>query len=387
MKWLTPTQRLAPSRAMPTWKASRLRRPAWQYPGTVMALLDHLARVSTIAVLALLAVVLLRDLPRSVAAWTGSGFFITIASYLWLSSPDYVAWPGLDLLLQGFALAAPAAFWLFSRALFQDDEAISGRDSALLVALVAIGFARPVTRVADLAYYGASLGLVGVALSMVVRGFPADLIEPRRRLRTAFTVVIGVEIATVLGAEILLAGERAPRLLELVKSLAALALTTLFGAWLVTPRRDLLADTSAPQAERVPAAANHAQAEDDRIRARLLTLMTAEQLYRREGLTIGALAHTLDIPEYRLRRVINQQLGHRNFNAFLNELRTAEACRMLADPVNQRLPIFNLALDLGYGSVGPFNRAFRATTGLSPTEYRRSRLSGPAAAPTTPAES
>ncbi len=95
---------------MPTWKASRLRRTAWQYPGTVMALLDHLARVSAIAVLALLAVVLLRDLPRSVAAWTGSGFFITIASYLWLSSPDHVAWPGLDLLLQGFALAAPAAF-------------------------------------------------------------------------------------------------------------------------------------------------------------------------------------------------------------------------------------------------------------------------------------
>jgi AraC-like DNA-binding protein len=83
-----------------------------------------------------------------------------------------------------------------------------------------------------------------------------------------------------------------------------------------------------------------------------------------------------------LRRIINQQLGYRNFNAFLNDLRTAEACRMLEDPAQERLPIFNLALDLGYGSLGPFNRAFRARTGQSPTEYRRARLAQHAPAPT-----
>lgn len=88
-----------------------------------------------------------------------------------------------------------------------------------------------------------------------------------------------------------------------------------------------------------------------------------------------------------MRRIINQQLGHRNFNAFLNELRTDEACRTLADPAYERLPILNLALDLGYGSLGPFNRAFKAKTGLTPTEYRRTRLQ-PAGAPTeSPAES
>lgn len=60
----------------------------------------------------------------------------------------------------------------------------------------------------------------------------------------AFTVLVGIEIVTVLGAEIVLGGERAPRVLELVKSLAALGLTTLVGAWIVTPRRDLLEDPS-----------------------------------------------------------------------------------------------------------------------------------------------
>jgi AraC-like DNA-binding protein len=34
------------------------------------------------------------------------------------------------------------------------------------------------------------------------------------------------------------------------------------------------------------------------------------------------------------------------------------------------LPILTIALDSGYGSIGPFNRAFRQRYGMTPTEYR-----------------
>lgn len=147
------------------------------------------------------------------------------------------------------------------------------RDAAVLVAVVAVGFGRPAAD-AQVLYYLASVALVGLALVQVLRGFSGDLVEPRRRMRAVFTIIVGVEI-----------------------------------------------------------------------------------------------------PEYRVRRIINQQLEHRNFNAFLNELRTEEACRILADPANERVPIFNLALDLGYGSVGPFNRAFRVKTGQTPTGSRLSCFS------------
>lgn len=336
-----------------------------------MAVLDHVARISTVALLGLLAIVLARDMPRSAATWTAAGFFASIGSYLWLSSPEYVPLWGLEQALQALALAAPAAFWFFSRALFQDEETYSVRHGTLLVALVGVGFARPSARVAEFAYYAGSLGLVGVALSQVVRGLPGDLIEPRRRLRAAFTVVVGIEIVTVLGAELALGDEQAPRMLELVKSLAALAVTVLFGAWLIAPRRDLLIDSQAVPAGPDPVGAATLEAEDDRLRARLLSVMTKDQLFKQEGLTIGALAEVIKMPEYRVRRIINRDLGHRNFNAFLNDLRTTEACRLLADPAHERVPIFNLALDLGYGSLGPFNRAFKAKTGQTPTEYRR----------------
>jgi len=33
--------------------------------------------------------------------------------------------------------------------------------------------------------------------------------------------------------------------------------------------------------------------------------------------------------------------------------------------------VLTIAMDLGYGSLAPFNRAFRETTGQSPTDFRR----------------
>ena len=81
----------------------------------------------------------------------------------------------------------------------------------------------------------------------------------------------------------------------------------------------------------------------------------------------------MSIPEYRLRRLINQQLGYRNFNVFLNNHRIEEAKAALADPSQAEVPVITIAMDAGFQSLGPFNRAFKATTGVTPTEYRRQR--------------
>jgi AraC-like DNA-binding protein len=77
------------------------------------------------------------------------------------------------------------------------------------------------------------------------------------------------------------------------------------------------------------------------------------------------------VPEYRLRQLINEGLGHRNFNAFLNRYRIEDAKAALADPEQREVPVLTIAMDAGFQSVGPFNRAFRAATDLTPTEFRR----------------
>jgi AraC-like DNA-binding protein len=209
----------------------------------------------------------------------------------------------------------------------------------------------------------------------VIRGFPADLLELRRRLRGVLIVAVGLEILMVIGAEVLLRGARPPRWVDTLKGSGAFGLTLLFTVWSVTPRRELFAtETVASPLIGTVAVVAEPPSEDARFRDRLHELMRTERAYRQENLTIGLLARKLDLPEYRLRRIINQQLGYRNFNAYLNDLRIEDACSVLADPAQERLPILNLALDLGYGSPGPFNRAFRARTAQTPTEYRRAKL-------------
>jgi AraC-like DNA-binding protein len=128
---------------------------------------------------------------------------------------------------------------------------------------------------------------------------------------------------------------------------------------------------TAPEAENKPATI------DPKLLGRLERLMTVERAYRREALTIGSLAAELGVPEYRLRQLINEGLGHRNFNSFVNGYRLAEARAALADPVQANVPILTIALDTGFQSLAPFNRAFKMTAGMTPTEYRRQQLTRP----------
>jgi AraC-like DNA-binding protein len=61
----------------------------------------------------------------------------------------------------------------------------------------------------------------------------------------------------------------------------------------------------------------------------------------------------------------------------VNAHRIAAARARLSDPNEARTPVSAIAFDIGFGSLGPFNRAFRHETGLSPSEWRRKALTGP----------
>ena len=90
-----------------------------------------------------------------------------------------------------------------------------------------------------------------------------------------------------------------------------------------------------------------------------------------DSLEIVARGIAIGVPEHRLRPLINDHLGFRNFSAFVNAARIEAAKRLLADPAQARTTIAAIAFDLGFGSLGPFNRAFKEATGKTPTEFRR----------------
>ncbi len=282
----------------------------------------------------------------------------------------------------GVSLGTSVVFWLFARAVFQDGFRLRAWHAALWAAV---------------ALYGASVCLwqawwpgwvlmraipvtfALLGLAAVVGPWRVDLVEARRRLRG---LVVGGGAGYALALVALRTGSGGGGLSNtaaLVDVSLLLVLTALIARRLLVPRAQTLWGEPAPEPIAAPPAVPppgppDADPQDARVALALATLMTESRGYAQEGLSLAGLAEQLGTPEYRLRRVINQRLGHRNFNAYINGLRLAEAKRRLADPAQRQLPVLSIALDVGFGSIGPFNRAFKADTGLTPTEFRQQAL-------------
>jgi AraC-like DNA-binding protein len=149
--------------------------------------------------------------------------------------------------------------------------------------------------------------------------------------------------------------------------LTGILCTMMFG----TRQPDLFAPIAPPSAPPEPLVDDPALA---RLADQLAHHMETARPHRDETLTIAGLAGQLGEQEYRLRRLINGRLGHRNFSAFLNGYRLSEVRDALSDPTQRDVPILTMALDAGFGSLGPFNRAFRESEGMTPTDFRARAL-------------
>lgn len=327
----------------------------------------------------LLAAFFIRDWRLSQTARIGAvlcvGGFCYVALVA-LDSAGPLAWPRLPLHLM--SLATPGLFWLFAMSWFDDDFRLRPWHLAVVAALVTGGFLAnylfftrnhaPVPLA--ISWRVMSIILVIAAIVTALRGRNADLVESRRRARMALSLMIALVILWIVFAELPLRGWPPPvgwrviNAASLFLLAATLALTIL--GW-----RDpaLLAAPEKPSID-MP----RPEPDDSALLARLDADMRTERLYRQDGLTITTVAARLGVPEYRLRRAINQGLGARNFNAYLNGFRLGEARDALADPDQREVPILTIALDAGFGSLAPFNRAFRDSEGCTPTEFRARAL-------------
>lgn len=95
----------------------------------------------------------------------------------------------------------------------------------------------------------------------------------------------------------------------------------------------------------------------------------AKSLFREPGLKIDDLAQRLGLATHYLSYVINAEAGQ-NVQAWLNGLRVEAAQQALREPGEDS--ILDIGLAAGFNSKASFNRAFKAATGQSPSEYRTS---------------
>ncbi|WP_244486169.1 helix-turn-helix domain-containing protein [Bradyrhizobium viridifuturi] len=342
-------------------------------------------RGAVVALCLLIAAMALRDRRDSTAALLGAALAIGAAASMICTAPTFprpYAWWGL--LLLALSSANSVMFWLWARAAFDDDFVSRPWHGALWAAVAAAQWldASGVTRSAALevaierALSLAFLGFALLAVAQTLLTWRADLVEGRRRLR--LVVLIGASAQTVVNSYLSLLQQPSIRTFSISGIANVFVLFALAGisVWNLLEARK---GSILPPAPNLPLGAP-AKASDERsqpaaiepaILGRLKKLMTDERIYRREGLTIGSLSAELGVAEYRMRQLINEGLGYRNFNAFLNHYRIVEVKAALVDPGQVQVPVLTIAMDAGFQSIGPFNRAFKAATDLTPTEFRR----------------
>ncbi len=344
-----------------------------------LLILDPMIRGGAIALFLLWIAILARDHRHVLPARVAIAMNLAIIAYLLVpvfrpeEGPARFPYAICDAL----SVMVPAFFWLFVRLWFDDQQRIGWR-SWLLVAAFGMLPLIQVALVGAMNWFSMEIwvlvriGMLAFAVAgmwIAWRGRANDLIESRRCCRAALVCAIGGFILLVTFIEMFDNQDMSPDLGRSLTLVAILIATFIVSIGLYRFRLDELfaAPRPPPKREEPPITPSP-------LAQRLHAVMAEARAYRAEGFSITILAAQLGEPEYRVRRAINGEMGFRNFTAFLNSFRLDEIRAALADPAQREVPILTIAIDAGFGSLGPFNRAFRDAEGMTPSAYRAGRL-------------
>ncbi|MEL6529502.1 MAG: helix-turn-helix domain-containing protein [Pseudomonadota bacterium] len=320
------------------------------------------------------------------------GVIVGVIGYLLNSTPLMPSDGPMDPWIDLVSITTSFWIWLFGRRLFEREPDrrillataaimvggwfLTNFLSALVPALGIVGF---------FILHLVSLALVADLVRVGIFERDDDLVEQRRIVRLWLPLLVAVQAGQILLIEVLEVffdiNSRHPPI-SLLNSVIILLIMLFTAITLfrtdphLLPTRDEEQSASPEEPEQQLALSPSETVLHDKLKAAI-----EDGAYRQPGLTIAALADQLDTPEHRLRSLVNQRLGHRNFSTFLNRYRIDEARERLADREHVDLPVLTIAMDLGYNSLPTFNRAFRAQTGTTPSEYRREAIGSETAVP------
>lgn len=346
-----------------------------------MLLVDVLIRYSAVTLMLLFAALVLRDGGKSRPAFFGMLLSISIAALLLGTAPPDLRLPQpLHAVVRFMDIPNIVLVWWFGRSLFEDGFKLGRMEWAGFAAYAVPVF---VFRLADIGFIASAPVVLSYLIDVVsftmmahlawttLRGRRDDLIEARRKLRVYFVLALAAAAVISVLAENLFYPSFSAQV-SILRGAVTLPLVIWGLFWLVRFQPELLSF----QRPEPPAGAPPPKVDprDRVLYQRLIGLMESEKAYVEQGLTIRNLAEKLGAPEHHLRALINGGLGQRNFSAFVNQYRIAAAKAALSDPDHARTPILTIAMDIGYGSLAPFNRAFKAAEGVTPSEFRKSVL-------------
>jgi AraC-like DNA-binding protein len=340
--------------------------------------LNVIFQIATATLLAFTALALIANLKQGRHLWAGIGFTLCVLCYMIIETPVVQENFVLHLVVMTGSICVPTFFWLLSRSIFEDH--FSFTPAMFLWILVQtvphihhylncfVDFSESVVTALNIITQLISLGFVFGAIYVALKTKQTDLVETRLRFRNKFIITT----ALLIGITLIVEAVPESRIVENKDFLQVMQRATI----LVLTGYFLLSNFGFQAGfffREIPKPKPTAQ-QDTALEEQLMALLTDKKIYRNEGLTIKQLADIMQVQEHRLRRLINGQLGFKNFNDFLNQYRVNEACEILTDPSQNQKTILEIAYALGYQSIGPFNKAFREQKDTTPTAFRKSSL-------------
>src|SRR5882724_4422453 len=303
--------------------------------------IDAFFRPAAVTLVLLTGFLLLRDERLDFRARLGALFGIGTAAYMFCSGAPEV-W-GTSSLLLPLCIGNSVFFWWYALALLEDDFRLEAVHVGVLITVLALGFARVGARISEFAAPGQALAvvhnliiltLVAHVLLLAWRGYDNDLLENRRRFRLLFLIGGSLTAVGIAVTEVALAGRPPAAWMLALQSVPVSILAASAAVWLLSASASRLAFQhimTAMPAEPAPVM-DRQRLIDEALGAALERAINIDKLYLEQGLTIAALAKRLGVPEHRLRKHINEALGHSNFNAYVNRHRIAAAKAALRDP-------------------------------------------------------
>jgi AraC-like DNA-binding protein len=335
--------------------------------------LNMILQTACVTLLALAGILLLLHAKTGLNTWTGISLVIAVICYLILETPFIYERKILFLLAVTGSTCIPVIFFLLTKAIFDDHFKPTPLIAVWFAIEIVVHFwiyLRDILTIPvwaqQLCYVLAeivSIGFVLAGIYTAIKTRKGDLIESRMKFRNVFVMITAALIGITLIVESMTIAEDAVDLLQILQRSSILGLTLFFLIRNFEIKSGFFFRER--QKDKPPVI------EDGELRRKLENLIEEKKVYRKEGLSIGELAEMLNEQEYKVRRLINGELGFRNFNDFLNKYRVHEACEILSDPTQNRKTILEIAYSLGYQSIGPFNKAFKELKETTPTAYRK----------------
>lgn len=320
----------------------------------------------SLGLLSILFVIISRDFYKVPAARVLLILLVATAGFL----SHRIIPPELTWFTASLTGALPALFWLLCQFVFSRRPEVKSLWGALaLYSFIAPIIARifSITEPGHLHLVAKQIPIyveyviMSHGIWVVIVNWSDDLLDSRRKLRGAFLAAVGVSLIWASWTLNFGYGER--NWLPALISVSALIVATI----LLKGREGVLLGAVSISEQSVLEEQQKRLSEQDNEVTNLREIMNSG-FYRTEKLTLAMLAQKIELPEYKTRSLINQTLGYRNFNDYINQLRIADASERLVR--DTEAPILNIALDVGYRSLSSFNRAFKEIHNLSPTDYR-----------------